>query len=715
MDYIKNLKIIQKLKRNNLGLKLIIGIVFWVSLILFLHFRQIKVDMLEIDSEAQKYVVAQVNFEFPDDEETIILKQKNLSEVHPVYFIDSKEIKRKRLDLEHYLIEDQGWEKVPFITFESICEIADQFENILMKTKFIDARTLKIMKKFNMNIVDYLVLNVVNVDNFFLPKGYFPIFAKKIVTKLNISDEAIDYISDYFEKTNYFLREDRLTSNHIKRFIKKSIPQQYTYVNAGELIIGCKEKITFRHIAMIQAMKEALSKKIKIMLPLAIIGNFLISFIFIFLIILYIKIEQPKILKSLKQISLVVTIVILTLLFSKIFEYILLKSNRTVIEATRFPIIVPFAALLFSILFNMRISLFFSTLLIITLSTTLAVEHISFLIINIVAVLIVIISTRALRKRTDVFFVCAKCMLGVVPLIIALFLINNKTVMISLFYNIMSSFFTLIFIGIIVVGLLPVLETIFDVLTDITLMEYMDPNNELLRRLTLEIPGSYQHSLFLGNLAESAAQEIKANALFCRVATLYHDIGKLNNPNYFIENQNSKLNIHQLLTPLESAQVIISHVIDGEMLAKKYRLPKKIIDIIKQHHGTTLVYYFFRKEVELKGKESLNQEQFRYPGPKPQTKEAAIIMIADSVEAASRSLGKTSEKILSNLVNKIVKEKADDNQFDDCSLTFEELKIVKRSIVKTLMITGHVRIKYPEKKEEKLNIYLEPYCIDKSF
>lgn len=714
MTGFKDLKIIQKLKRNNLGLKLIIGLVFWISLAFFLHFRQIRVEMLEQNSKAHSYIVAQVDFEFPDDEATIILKQKNISDIHSIYFINAKEIKQKRIDLEEYLIKNQSWKKIPAITYEGICEIVDQFENVLMETRFADVRTIKTLKKFKINTQDYLALNTTNEDNFPLPKGYFSILAKKLVNKLNVSTDAMDFMTEYFEKNDYILREDHLIQSQIKRYIEKSIPEQYTRVRAGELIIGNKEIVNSRHIAMIQAMKEALSKKTNIFQPSKIIGNFLIAFVFIFLSFLYFKIEQPKLLKSLKQISLVITILLLTLVFSKIFEYILLKGSSTILEATRYPIIVPFAALLFSILFNIRISLFFSTLLSVALSVTLAIEHDSFLIINIVASLIVIISTRCLRKRTEVFGVCAKSLLGVIAIIIALFFINNRMLSFSLLTNIMSSFFSLLIIGIMVVGLLPVLETIFDVLTDITLMEYMDPNNELLRRLTLEIPGSYQHSLVLGNLAEVAAQEIKANALFCRVATLYHDIGKLNNPNYFIENQSSGINIHQLLTPQESAQVIISHVSDGEMLGKKYRLPKKIIDVIRQHHGTTLVYYFYRKEAELKGKEKVDQDHFRYPGPKPQTKEAAIIMIADSVEAASRSLEKTSEKMLDALVTKIVKEKAEDGQFDDCSLTFEELKIVKESIVKTLMLTRHVRIKYPEKKEDVLNIYLEPYCIDKS-
>jgi hypothetical protein len=231
-------------------------------------------------------------------------------------------------------------------------------------------------------------------------------------------------------------------------------------------------------------------------------------------------------------------------------------------------------------------------------------------------------------------------------------------------------------------------------------MEYMDPNNELLRRLSLEVPGSYQHSLVVGNLSEIAAIAIGANGLFCKVATLYHDIGKLNNPNFFTENQNSSgVNIHQLLTPIESAQVIISHVTEGKTLAKKYKLPQQFIDVLLEHHGTTLVYYFYRKELELKGgdKSKIDEKKFRYPGPKPKTKESAIIMITDAIEATSRSMEDISFESFTKMVDGIVVDKAKDHQFDDCNLTFEELKIVKESLVRTLLITKHVRIKYPEK------------------
>ncbi|MFA6119393.1 MAG: HDIG domain-containing metalloprotein [Parachlamydiales bacterium] len=721
MKILKELNLLENLKKNELGLKLLLVLFFGFSLTLFLHFKQLRVDVLELNTKASKYIIAQVDFDFPDDEATIILKQKNLSEIYPIYYINAQEIKQKRAELENYIIENKQWQKFPNITYEEINDLAEVFENFLMKARFVNTATLKKMKTFNIDVSDYLSIKFIKNGDL-LPKGYFSILEKKMRSKFSkvlgdkISEETMDFITDFFESSNYVLKVDNQTSHQVKKIIERNIPQQYTHVNAGEQIIGYNEKVSSRHIAMIQSMKDSLAEKINLFNPVRILGSILLSSIFIFITILYLKIEMPKLLKSFKQLSLIVCISLLTLLFAKVMEFALLKSSNSFLESVRYPIIIPFAALLFSILFDIRLSLFVCSLLSIILSITLAVDIPTFLVVNLVASLIVIITTRSLRRRTEVFGVCSKCMFGVAPVILATYFSNNNFLSVTLISNLVSCYIVLIITGVFVVGLLPILESIFDVLTDITLMEYMDPNNELLRRLTLEIPGSYQHSLVLGNIAEAAAHEINANALFCRVATLYHDIGKLSNPNYFIENQGVGINIHQLLTPVESAQVIISHVIEGETLAKKYRLPKQIIDVIKQHHGTTLVYYFYRKELEIKGNDSqkVDEELFRYHGPKPKTKEAAIIMIADSVEAASRSVEKISEKTLSVLVNKIVKEKADDGQFDDCCLTFEELKIVKKTIVKTLMLTRHLRIKYPEKKDEKLNIYLEPYCIDNS-
>jgi putative nucleotidyltransferase with HDIG domain len=227
----------------------------------------------------------------------------------------------------------------------------------------------------------------------------------------------------------------------------------------------------------------------------------------------------------------------------------------------------------------------------------------------------------------------------------------------------------------------------------------MDPNGELLRRLSLEAPGTYQHSLVVGNIAEIAARSIGANDLFCRVAALYHDIGKLFNPHYFTENQLGGFNIHQLLTPLESTHVIIAHVAEGEVLAKKHHLPQSFIDVIREHHGNTLVYFFYCKQIELMDgdPDRVNEKLFRYPGPRPHTKEAALIMIADTVEAASRSLDEVTEEAFVEMVDRLVAEKAEEGQFDECPITFQELGTVKKAIVKALLVTRHLRIKYPGK------------------
>jgi hypothetical protein len=215
----------------------------------------------------------------------------------------------------------------------------------------------------------------------------------------------------------------------------------------------------------------------------------------------------------------------------------------------------------------------------------------------------------------------------------------------------------------------------------------------------IEAPGTYQHSLLLGSIAESAAHAIGCNGLFCRVATLYHDIGKVSIAQYFTENQQTGMNIHQLLTPVESARVILSHVQEGVSLGRRAGLPEAFIDIIREHHGTSLVYYFYHKQLEAVGHDAslVDEREFRYAGPKPRSKEAAIVMIADSFEAACRSIDEINEEILTRLIDQIVREKMEDGQFDDCLLSFEELGLVKKALVRCLLSIGHFRIKYPAK------------------
>jgi putative nucleotidyltransferase with HDIG domain len=388
---------------------------------------------------------------------------------------------------------------------------------------------------------------------------------------------------------------------------------------------------------------------------------------------------------------------------AKATELFLLSSKNNLLEVVQYPVVVPFAAILLCSLMNSGIAIFASGFIAVVLSIALAFEYQGFLLINLLAAMVAILSTHTLRRRKEIFVVCAKAALCCIIVILALHCYYNTLWSGTVLTDILSSVIFMLLTAILVVGLLPLFESAFGIMTDVTLMEYMDPSNELLRRLSIEAPGTYQHSVVVGNLSESAAAAIGANGLFCRVATLYHDNGKMVTPQYFTENQQGGMNIHQLLTPQESAQVIIAHVSEGVAMARKAGLPEQFIDIIKEHHGTTLAYYFYRKQLELMGgdKSKVDEKEFRYSGPKPRSKESVIIMIADSVEAASRSLESINEESLTELATRLIKEKAEDGQFDQCLLTFEELAKVKTTLVKTLVAYGHSRIKYPTREPKK--------------
>jgi putative nucleotidyltransferase with HDIG domain len=246
-----------------------------------------------------------------------------------------------------------------------------------------------------------------------------------------------------------------------------------------------------------------------------------------------------------------------------------------------------------------------------------------------------------------------------------------------------------------VLPLIYIFEKLFGLVSDESLKELSNTNSKLLRELAEKAPGTFQHSLQVANLAEACANEINANSMLVRTGALYHDIGKMVNPMYFTENQSTNVNPHHELTPRDSAQIIINHIINGVELAKKHRLPDRIIDFIRTHHGTTLVYYFYKKQEELEGG-STNIKYFKYPGPIPFSKETAILMMCDSVEAASKSIKELTAQVFDDLVEKIVNKQMEDGQFMNADITFKELQIIKKVLKKKLKNIYHLRIEYPE-------------------
>lgn len=256
------------------------------------------------------------------------------------------------------------------------------------------------------------------------------------------------------------------------------------------------------------------------------------------------------------------------------------------------------------------------------------------------------------------------------------------------------------------IGLLPFLESVFNIVTPLKLLELSNSNHPLLKKLLMEAPGTYHHSLMVGNLAEIATEDIGGNALLSRVGAYFHDVGKLKRPDFFGENQISE-NPHDRMTPNLSALVITSHTKDGVDIALKYKVPLVIRDIIKQHHGTTLVAYFYHKALKGDNVAEVTEDSYRYDGPKPQSKEAAVVMLADSVEAAVRSMQDKTEEKISSLIRKIIKDKLEDGQLDRCTLTLTDLDTIAKSFVRVLSGYFHSREQYPDIKESlKKDIFI---------
>jgi putative nucleotidyltransferase with HDIG domain len=242
---------------------------------------------------------------------------------------------------------------------------------------------------------------------------------------------------------------------------------------------------------------------------------------------------------------------------------------------------------------------------------------------------------------------------------------------------------------------LPFFESLFDIATNIKLLELLDPNQPLLKKLVYSSPGTYHHSIVIGNLAEAAAEAINENPLLARVGAYYHDIGKIRKPEYYIENQRAEENKHDKLAPSMSSLIIASHVKEGVELAREHKLPSLVTDNIHQHHGTSLITYFYQKARDLAPLGSIEEEDYRYPGPRPRTKVAAIVMLADSVEASSRTLADPTPQRIQALTHSVITRIFLDDQLSKCDLTLKDLREIARSFNIVLNGIFHQRIDYP--------------------
>jgi cyclic-di-AMP phosphodiesterase PgpH len=383
--------------------------------------------------------------------------------------------------------------------------------------------------------------------------------------------------------------------------------------------------------------------------------------------------------------------IILTILpFILLTRFVTAHFNQNMVFLIPF-VIIPVVIRTF---YDARLALFI-LLITIMLSGFMIHDQFVFLFMSFISGMVAIFTLSNIYRKAKLFVTALAVMVCYSVLYVGLHLLKDGGISIRAL-----DFLIFCTNGIMVLAGYPILflfEKKFLFLSDNTLLELADTNQPLLRKLAVEAPGSFQHSLQVANLAEEAARITGANLLLVRTGALYHDIGKVANPEYYIENQTDESSPHDELDPEESARLIINHVRNGVTLAKNFKLPIQIIDFIRTHHGTTVAYFFFKKYSDLHPWDTSRETDFTYPGPKPFSRETAVVMMADAVEAASRSLLNYTEESISELVERIIYLQEQDGQFSDIPLTFKDISDIKSSFKKRLLNIYHVRIAYPER------------------
>ncbi len=502
-------------------------------------------------------------------------------------------------------------------------------------------------------------------------------------------------------------------------------------VAQGQTIIEPGVRVTPEQFEMLTAHRKYLLEHSDIVLEegLQLFGRVLLVLAMLIASVLYIRIEDRETLSSNGRLALLAIVVIINLALVR--ATYALGSLPFFIENPAAGSLLPYLApvaiapLIVAILINAG-SAIFMALFVSIFTSVIYGNRLDLLVLMFLASVVAIFWSTNTRKRGNV--VRASLFAGITVAIFALIIgFVDRLEYFTILKQMGAGLATGVLTGVVVVGLLPVLEGLFKRTTDITLLELTDYNHPLLRLMQLEAPGTYHHSLVVAQLSENAAAAIGANPLLARVCALFHDIGKTGKPEYFIENQRDGINPHDLSNPSLSALIIKSHVKDGVDLALKNKLPRAIVDVIQQHHGTSLIRYFYHRAVSSTrapappqisstgstpskdpfiaplpglGPVPVSESTYRYDGPRPRFKESAIIHLADGVEAASRSLRKVTPQHLGEIIDQIFQDRMDDGQLDEAPVTFEELAQIKESFARTLLNMLHGRVAYP-KEEEK--------------
>ncbi|WP_317168454.1 HD family phosphohydrolase [Blattabacterium cuenoti] len=528
-------------------------------------------------------------------------------------------------------------------------------------------------------------------------KSWIPILYQKIITyeKINDlleknfrkkSDRSIRILKKKLRKIivpNLFYSQ-YYTDFFLKRKIQSIKKIKYSFTK-GDNIINSNEIISKNKFQILSSFKKEYENKIwnNKKYYFLIIGYFFIISMIFTLFILYVFYFENKIFQNNRKLN----FLIINILLISLITIMILKYHSKILY------IIPFCILPISIraFFNLNLSIFIHLITILLLSL-ITPNSFEFIFLQMMAGFLVMLTKKNIPKMENLFIAAAKITITYIITFSLLTLIREGSLEKISLETFSLFFFSGILTTLFVHPLIFLFEKFLNLTSDISLLELSDTNTPILRLLSQKAPGTLQHVLTVANIAEESAVAIEANSLLVRIGSIYHDIGKIKKSKYFIENQQNIINPHQKLSPKESARIILEHVSIGVKLAKKYHLPDSVIDFIRTHHGNSIVYYFYEKQKKIYPNIKVDKKQFQYSGPKPFSKETAIVMIADSIEAASKSIKNPSTKDLENLVENIIEKQKIENQFSNADITLKEIEKVKQVLKKKLRNIYHTRI-----------------------
>jgi len=479
--------------------------------------------------------------------------------------------------------------------------------------------------------------------------------------------------------------DEKLTNKELNAELSKIAPTKGV-VNKGSRIVAkgeIVEQSTYQILKSLQAEYESQSWTAS-KYNWVVFGYVLLVSVALTMLLLFIKTYREQVFEN----NTMVTFIFFNIILMVLFTTLIVKYDANYVYVVPLCIL----PLVIKAFFDSRLGLFTHVITLLLLGFIVPNTS-EYMFLQVIAGIVTILTVSELYKRANLFISVGQITFIYIIGYFAFHIIHEGTVD-NLEWETFSLFIITGLATLFVQPLIYAYEKIFGLVSDLSLLELTDTNSKLLKNLANKAPGTFHHSLNVANLAEAAANEIGANAMLTRVGALYHDIGKMVNPTDFTENQSTGINTHEDLSPRESARIIIDHVINGIEIARKNNLPDRVIDFIRTHHGTSTVYFFYKKAQEQD--EDVNIDDFRYPGPLPFSKETAILMMADSVEAASKSLKSPTSVLIDSFVEKIINKQMEENQFLNATITFKEIQIIKKVLKSKLNNIYHLRIEYPE-------------------